>query len=261
MEMLDLCTPHETAASPGWLAEMFAHLEKPDCSVIEELWRDETALRTLILLLNTRHPDHHRLRGCPYCSNRFLKWKSAGTDESVRGHCAACRKSFSITAGTPFFRIHRANYPALYRTAFLLWAHWTPFFAWEIAGCTDTKQFLDFRKRLEPLLDELIDSPLTSRPAYRLGFTPAQQGVLCLRCSKNNLVYRKRAKPENPKFECLDCQYHFELLATRRHLLPLPAGLVCPHCDGDQINRKCVDLKGRGRYQCRDCRRYFTKLG
>jgi transposase-like protein len=240
---------------PSWFDDTFMHVAGEDRAIAERLWWEEPALRTLTLLLGTLHPDNHQLRHCPHCSNHAIRLSS----DKKRGECSACHSDFPLSAGTPFYRIHRRNYPALYGTAVALWGPWTPYYAWKIAGCTDSKQFADFRRRLLPLLEEIGETQWASRPAYRLGFTPAQQGIRCLRCEGHNLKYRKRREPDNPTFLCCDCHYHFELQATRRHLLPIPEEVVCPSCHGRELNRKTVDDEGRSKYQCRNCRRQFVE--
>ncbi|MDB5773458.1 MAG: hypothetical protein JWM42_3832 [Burkholderia sp.] len=244
---------------PPWFAETFGHLGSADRLTVHRLWFEEPALRTLTLLLDTLHPDNHRLRSCAHCGQySSLQLTGDSGTSQIRASCKACGNDFSLTFGTPFYRIHRRNYRALYWTAVLLWGPWTPYFAWKIAGCTDAKQLADFRHRLAPLFAEFGDTPLVSCPAYRLAFTPAQQGVRCLRCGADHLVYRKRHDPANPTFQCTSCNYHFMLHASRRHLLPLPTGVARPSCCGKSLNRKTVDAHGRGHYQCRDCGRHFA---
>jgi transposase-like protein len=245
---------------PAWFAQAFAHLGHADRLTVQRLWFEEPALRTLTLLLDTLHPDNVRLRSCPACGSYALQLGGERGTSQLRASCTACGNEFSLTRGTPFYRIHRRNYRALYGTAVLLWGPWTPYFAWKIAGCTDAKQLTDFRRRLAPLFTEFGDMPLVSYPAYRLAFTPAQQGVRCLRCGADHLVYRKRHNPANPTFQCTSCNYHFMLRASRRHLLPLPVGMACPSCCGQSLNRKTVDAHGRGHYQCRDCGRHFAMI-
>ncbi len=240
---------------PAWFHQIFSHLAPDDLQTAQRLWQEEPVLRTLTLLLDTLHPDNRRLRACPYCGSHAIQLDG----DARRGECNLCHADFGLSAGTPFYRIHRNNYSALYGTAVTLWGPWTPYCAWEIAGCTDRKQFADFRRRLMPLLDEIGETQWTSHPAYRLGFTPAQQGVRCLRCGGDKLKYRKRHHAENPTFLCEECHYNFELQATRRHLLPIPPETVCPSCNGRELNRKTMDAEGRTKYQCRACQRYFVE--
>lgn len=247
------------AGVPDWFPVVFAHLAPAELAIISRLWVEEPALRTLALMLDELHPDRDKRRGCPHCGHAAPKWQT-GAGGQARAKCPACRRSPVITVGTPFYRIHQKNWHALYGTLFMLWGPWTPSIAWPLAGCTDSKQFADFRRRLAPLFDEIKDTtPLTSRPAYRLGFSPSEQGVRCLRCGGNELIYRKRLDSNNPTFECRACAYHFRLEASRRHLLPLDAGVCCPDCGSSQLSRSYVDTHVRQHYRCRACKRNFVE--
>lgn len=156
---------------PVWFPAVFAHLAPPELAIVSRLWAEEPALRTLALMLDELHPDHGKRRGCPHCGHATPKWRTEASGQA-RAKCPACGRSPVMTHGTPFYRIHRKNWYALYGTLFMLWGPWISSVAWSMAGCTDSKQFADFRRRLAPLLEELKDSmPLTSRPAYRLGFS------------------------------------------------------------------------------------------
>ncbi len=242
---------------PAWFEPAFAHLSGNYRQIALRLWHDEPALRQLIQRLEVYLPSRWRPTACPRCDNTRIR----RTDQKGRGFqlysCAACG-IFTPTEGTPFYRLSLRIYPRLYGVAVTLWGPWTPFEAWKIAGCADAKQMAHYRRLLQPLLADVDVTPLVSRPAYRLGFTPAQQGIRCLRCGGNELVYAKRFDRDNPCFKCMTCQYGFFLKASRRHLLPLPEGLQCPSCAGKSLIRKkagCND--GRASYRCRDCNRTF----
>ncbi|MCX9156524.1 hypothetical protein OPU71_10365 [Niveibacterium sp. 24ML] len=243
---------------PDWFCVAFAHLAPDDFATVSALWKSEPALRTVALLIDTLHPSRHRHTRCPCCGHVGARWHSSYSD-AMRNRCEACGKSFTNTVGTPFFRVHERNWPALYGTLVVLWGPWTPVQAWRIAGCTDAKQLADFRRRLAPLFEQLPDDTLlASRAAYRLGFTPNQQGVLCLRCGGRDIVYRKRGNHANPTFACLNCRYQFQLHASRRHMLPLDESVRCPDCSGRALNRSFIDTCGRQHYRCRDCKRNFV---
>lgn len=245
------------AGFPDWFGAAFAHLAPDDFARVSDLWSSEPTLRTLALLLDSLHPARHRHTRCPRCGHAGARWH-ASYSPATRDRCEACGKSSTNTVGTPFFRVHERNWAALYGTLVVLWGPWTPVQAWHIAGCTDAKQLADFRRRLAPLLEQLpADTALTSCAAYRLGFTPEQQGVVCLRCNGRDISYRKRTDYANPTFKCLDCRYHFQLHASRRHLLPLDDSVMCPDCAGRRLSRSFVDERGRQHYRCRDCGRSF----
>lgn len=247
------------AGLPDWFPSVFAHLLPDALATVSRLWAEEPALRTIALLLDELHPDRCKRRGCPHCGHAAPRWRTDAGGQA-RATCPACKRSPVSTVGTPFYRIQQKNWHALYGTLFMLWGPWIPSVAWLMAGCTDSKQFADFRRRLAPLFEQLTDeTPMTSRPAYRLGFSPAQQGVRCLRCGGGELIYRKRLDSDNPTFECRACAYHFQLEASRRHLLPLDTGVCCPDCGGRQLNRSYVDAHARQHYRCRDCKRNFVE--
>ncbi|WP_137938737.1 hypothetical protein [Chitinivorax sp. B] len=242
---------------PPPLQQVVGRLADADRVIALQLWADEPALRTLVAILHSLHPTTIKLRGCPYCHNRSLRLE---LDHGLpRAYCRACDKAFSTATGTPFFRIQQKNHPALYGTLLVWWGPWTAYYAWRIAGCSDTKQFADFRRRLLPLFDERSeDEPLVSQPAWRLGFTPAQQGVRCPRCASDQLAYRRRLQA-NPQIECRACRHFFLLHTQHRHGLPLPADVACPECHSQALIRRFTKPDGRQVYRCRDCWREFVE--
>lgn len=247
------------AGVPAWFPMVFAHLAPAEFAIVSRLWAEEPALRTLALMLDELHPDRCKRRGCPHCGHAALNWR-IGPGGQSRAKCPACRRAPVSTVGTPFYRIQQKNWHALYGTLFVLWGPWTKTAARLVAGCTDSKQFADFQRRLAPLVEELKDTmPLASRPAFRLGLSPADQGVRCLRCQGTDLHYRKRHDSENPTFLCRTCSYHFQLEASRRHLLPLDADVCCPDCGSRALNRSHIDAHARQHYRCRDCKRCFVE--
>lgn len=243
---------------PKLLKSAIDAMTDEQASIAQALWATEPAMRTLMLLLESQHPAHYKRFCCPYCGNRDVNWKSGESNKVA--YCKPCEIHFSATVGTPFFNLKRENYRGLYGTLLTLWGPWRTSIATKIAGCAETMQFADFRQRLQPLFAELpTDEPLASAPAYRLGFTPAQQGIRCLRCDSDRLIYRKRHNPANPTIQCQDCNYLFRLLASRRALLPLPPGLKCPECHGTAISHHSTMPDGRKQYRCRECPRLFVE--
>ena len=239
---------------PAWYPQVFGHLSSEDYSTVARLWHEEAALRTLIASLDGEHPDNRsRVLQCPDCGNRNISIAS-----SVSFLCKGCSRRFTRPTGTPFHRLHRQSYGLLYAAAVMLWGPWSQDQAWRLTGCCESRQLLNLRGRLQPLLDELQEV-LVSHPAYRLGFSPQQQGIRCLRCDGERLRYANRTDAGNPKVGCMSCGYSFFLTASRRHLLPLPAGLRCPDCESVNLNRATVLPDGRGKYRCRDCRRNFVE--
>lgn len=251
-----MSTPIDTTRLPSWFSQAFAHLAPEDLQIAARLWQEEPALRQLAQRLDTYHPDRWKPAACPVCNNTRINRR----DENARGikryHCQACDRTFTATEGTPYFRLTSRSYLRLYAAAVTLWGPWTPFFAWRIVGCSDTKLMAEYCRRVQALLEEIDPDPLVSRPAYRFGFTPGQQGIRCMRCDSVELTYMKRHDPDNPCFQCSGCGYQFYLRASRRHLLPLPPEVHCPGCEGrnlNQVNRE----DGRKIYRCRDCKRSF----
>lgn len=243
---------------PSWYQEAFAHLDSDEREEVERLWFEEPALRTLILLLDTSHPSNLKNRSCPRCENTQLHWHKNDSDLWV-ARCGACAKYLTSATGTPFHGLRRENYLKLYRVAVVLWGPWTPWYAWRIAKLSECKALRPVIDRLAPLFEEMGDTELVSRPRYRLGFTPAQQGVRCLRCGGDQIDYRRRNNPDNPIFLCESCLYNFQLLASRRHFLPLPEGVCCPECQSRALIRKKIDAEGRGHYRCTECLRVFVE--
>lgn len=255
---LVISSPPPHILLPSWYQEAFAHLDPADREEVERLWCEEPALRTLILLLDTVHPSNIKNRSCHWCGNTQLQWRKNG-EMSWVADCRSCQKMLFSSLGTPFHRLQKRNYLNLYRVAVVLWGPWTPWYAWRIANLKECDALRPLQTRLAPLLEELGDTELVSRPRYRLGFTPVQQGIHCLRCGGSQIVYRKRFNPDNPIFHCTDCLYHFQLQASRRHLLPLPEGVCCPECNSRELIRRTVDAEGRGYYRCAACLRVFVE--
>ena len=255
LESLDV----PTFRLPSWFQPALGHLSQDDFNIAVRVWTEEPALRRLTEALEVLLPDRRRLLACIHCEHSGIKCIGENRYGVKRYACSACETEFIASEGTPFYAMRTASYPRLFATAVTLWGPWTPFTAWKIAGCSDTKLFGRYVKYIRPLLDELDPAPLVSRPAYRLGFTPGQQGVRCLRCDSTDLGYINRTDPDNPRFGCKSCRYQFYLQASRRHLLPLPDDLLCPGCGGDQLSRKrsAEATDGRGSYRCRDCQRTF----
>ncbi len=243
---------------PHWFEHAFSHASAEERQIAATLWREEPALRQLIQRLEAYLPSRWKPTACPRCDNRNIR-KQADTSTTTRYFCPACDRLFSASEGTPFYRLTEKSYERLYGVAVALWSPWTPYFVWRILGCTCTKQFGYLRQRLLPLLETLDVAPLVSRPAYRLGFTPAQQGIRCPRCGGSDLKYRRRADPDNPGQLCMTCQYGFFLIASRRAGLPIPEEVHCPECAGRNLMKKTQSRDGRGQYYCRDCRRLFIE--
>ncbi len=252
--MLDVT---EHISPPSWFAQAFKHLSAEDLHIVARLWQEEPALRELIQRLDMYHPSRWRPLVCPVCDNSHIRRTEDARNGAKHYFCGACDTSFAATLGTPFYRLLERSYPRLYGAAVTLWGPWTPFFAWRIAGCSDTKQMADYCRRLQPLFGLLDVMPLVSRPAYRLGFTPGQQGVRCLRCDGTDLGYANRNDADNPCFKCKSCNYSFFLHASRRHFLPIPPEVHCPGCEGRNLNKKMQRPDGRLLYRCRDCSRTF----
>jgi len=255
---LDLNQPTDCRVTmPPLLSSAIAAMTEEQAAIARALWAAEPALRSLMLLLDSMNPERYK-PPCPACGNTRVHWSP--TTPIPTGTCKACNRWFSAAAGTPFANIRATGYRKLYAALLTLWGPWTPFHVPKVAGCCDSKQFGELRRRLQPLFDELLpDDPLVSAPAYRLGFTPAQQGLRCLRCGSDHLVFSKRADWLNPTMRCLGCQYHFRLHAANRKLLPLPPGAACPDCGSKALIRRFNNEDGRQVYACRDCFRQFIE--
>lgn len=251
------CTNRSVLPLP--MKSIFDDLSERDAVLAHGLWASEPTLRTLTYLLDSLHPSHNKYLCCPFCGNSVTSF-SANSAASRTGRCASCGGTFSASYGTPFYRLSAGAYRRLYGTLLTLWGPWKISCAWRIAGCSGHKQFADLRHRLEPLFDELMgNEPLVSIPAYRLGFTPAQQGIRCPRCAGEHLVFGKRRVWTNPFIHCLDCVYAFQLHTSCRKLLPLKPGIVCPECGSASVTRNSSSRDGRGKYRCGDCRRRFVE--
>ena len=251
--------PRETFFLPFWFRPAFGHLGQDDFNTALRLWRTEPALRRLTNALEALLPTRRRVVACIRCHHPKIR-VLAGNEHGIRRYvCSACGADFMASEGTPFSFLHVTSYPRLFATAVTLWGSWTPFVAWKIVGCDDT-QFAEYIERIRPLLDKLAPDPLVTRPAYRLGITPAQQGIRCLRCDSTDLTYADRSNPDNPRFRCTGCSYKFHLKASFRRRLPLPDGLCCPRCGSDNLlrGRSAAINKGRSVYFCKGCARSFT---
>ena len=246
---------------PVWFKPAFAHVTLDAYRELEQIWRDEFALREMVEMLWASQPEHLATVACPYCDNRRLV--RVLKPEQAFYHCDACDSNFSRSKNTPFYRVQRQSYPRIYATAVLLWAPWTPTEAWAISGASDAGLFRRYRCRLEPLFLEVLDQcraagtlPV-SRPRFRLGFSPADQGLQCLRCSSRDLRYFHRTDADNPGVQCPVCGYQTYLLASRRHRLPVPPDVACPHCNGQNISKINEARIQSIFYRCRDCRRQW----
>lgn len=228
-----------------------------DRRIAARLWLEEPALRRLAQRLDTYLPGRWTPTECPLCNNAHIRRTGQTRGDVKVFACAACDHQFAATLGTPFYRLQPQSHLRLYRTAVVLWGPWTPYIAWKIAGCSDAKQLGQYRQLIEPLLEEIDERPLVSKPAYRLGFSPADQGIRCLRCKGDELSYAKRHDPDNPCFKCSTCGYSFFLFASRRHLLPIAQNVHCPGCEGKNLIRKTERTDGRIVYRCKDCSRGF----
>ena len=260
-ELRQLMAPQpEQRALPSWFQPAFRHLDNDHFEVVARLWREEPALRRLTEVMETLLPARRRLSACLRCHHTAIRCLGTAQDEVKRYGCSACGVEFVASEGTPFYGMRARLYPRLFAVAVVLWGPWTPFFVRNMAGCCSFKQLARYRARLQPLLDELAPTPLVSRPAYRFGFTPAQQGIRCLRCDGTDLTYAHRSNPDNPRFRCTGCRYIFRLKASRRQGLPPPPDVRCPHCDGVHLapQRLAASNNGRAVYLCKDCQRKFT---
>ena len=247
-------------ALPSWFQPAFGHLDQDHVEIVARLWREEPALRRLTEVMETLLPARRRLTACLRCHHTGIRCLETTRDGGKRYGCSACGAEFVASEGTPFYGMRAELYPRLFAVAVVLWGPWTPFFVRKIAGCCSFKQLARYRARIQPLLDELAPAPLVSRPAYRFGFTPAQQGMRCLRCDSTDLTYAHRSNPDNPRFRCTGCCYIFHLKASRRKGLPPPPDVRCPHCDGVHLAplRLAASNNGRAVYLCKDCQRKFT---
>lgn len=246
-----------TVPLPAWFASSFSHLALEDRRIAARLWAEEPALRRLVQRLDAYRPDRWRPTACALCGNTHIRRTGQNQGSAKVYSWSACEHHFAASLGTPFYRLLPRSYPRLYAMAVVLWGPWTPYFAWRIVGCSDSKQLAHYRRRIAPLLNDLDAQPLVSHAAYRYGFSPAQQGMRCLRCASDALSYAKRRDPQNPCFRCRACGYGFYLTASRRVALPIPQQVHCPSCAGRNLIRKTQRDAGRVVYRCSDCSRSF----
>lgn len=247
-------------ALPEWFSDAFAHVSLDERDELVQLWRSEPALREFTDMLRCAQPELLVTIACPYCDNRSLVYMRKAAVHLYQ--CGACDSTFARSKKTPFHRLHRANYARLYATAVLLWGPWTPVQAWRIAGASDTGLFRRYRKRIAPLFAELkeryreSDLHPVSRPRYRLGFSPADQGISCPRCKAADMGYFHRTGADNPGFVCRACNYETYLQVRRRQLLPAPPDAMCARCG----NRRIILRKEAGKtlYRCQDCLRNWV---
>jgi transposase-like protein len=214
----------------------------------------------MVATLSALQPEHQVTIACPYCENRNV---TLTKPDQAFYHCDACDSNFSRSKNTPFYRVQRQSYPRIYATAVLLWASWTPVDAWQISGASDAGLFRRYRERLKNLFSEVLNQyraagtlPV-SRPRFRLGFSPADQGLQCLRCGSLDLTYFHRTDADNLGVQCVACGYQTYLLASRRHRLPVPPDVACPHCNGHNISRINEARIQSIFYRCRDCKRQW----
>jgi transposase-like protein len=251
----------DTAMSlPTWFRTAFAHVTRDVYRELARIWSEEPALQEMVAMLSALQPEHQATLACPYCDNRNVRLTKS---DLAFYHCDACDSDFARSKNTPFYRLQRQSYPRLYATAVLLWAPWTPVDAWQISGARDAGLFRRYRKRLGTLFSEALEQcraagtlPV-SRPRFRLGFSPADQGLQCLRCGSPNLIYFHRTDADNPGIQCAACGYQTYLLASRRHLLPVLRNVACPRCAGRNIAKINEARVQRAFYRCRECRRQW----
>lgn len=236
---------------PPWFEQVFGHNCAEDQETAARLWREEPALRQLVQRLDGLRPPDYKPTACPSCDSARIQriWMSR---EVAQYFCPNCACKFLSTKGTPFYRLWPHHHMLLYPVALVLWGPWGAVRAARIAGCADAGKMRKFEERLRPLIEELDVQALTSRPMYRLGFTPEEQGIRCVRCAGDSLRYIARSDPGNPQFRCQECRYTFYLQASRRKFLPIPAGICCPLCEGRDLNQNNMP-DSRITYECRDC--------
>ncbi|WP_141710824.1 hypothetical protein [Paraburkholderia nodosa] len=251
--------PDAGPSLPVWFKSAFAHVTQDEYRKLVQVWSEELALRDMAATLSALQPEHLATIACPYCENRNV---SVIKPDQAFYHCDACDSNFSRSKNTPFYRLQRQSYPRIYATAVLLWASWTPFEAWRISGASDAGLFRRYRKRLETLFSDVLEQcreagtlPV-SRPRYRLGFSPADQGLQCLRCG-SPVQYFHRSDGDNPGVQCIACGYQTYLLAKHRQRLPVPQDVACPHCDGRDIAKINEARTQRIFYRCRACKRMW----
>ena len=256
-----LAARQEDLSLPAWFQPAFGHLGQDDVDIAVRLWKEEPALRRLTRALEALQPDRWQPTACVHCNHTAIKYIGENPGGGKRYACSACDAWFTASEGTPFYNLNVSSHPRLFATAVALWGPWTPFFVRKIVGCNNNSvQSTGYRERLQPLLDALDPASLVSRPAYRFGFTPAQQGIRCLRCDGTDLTYAERRYPDNPRFRCMGCRITFALKVSRRKGIPPPADVRCPHCSGNRLTtqRSAAANNGRAAYRCKDCRRCFT---
>ena len=219
---------------PAWFPAAFAHVSADEYRELLGVWRDEPVLREFAAMLGATQPEHLATIACPNCDNRSLVRLRKAHRHFY--HCGACGSEFARSKKTPFYRVHRENYSRLYAAAVLLWGPWTPYYAWRIAGASDAGLFRRYRKRIAPIFAELVERYresgllLVSRPRYRLGFSPGDQGISCPRCGAHDTRYFHRTDPDNPGVECSVCGYQTYLQVRRHRLLPALSSTLDTEC-------------------------------
>ncbi|WP_228124772.1 hypothetical protein, partial [Glaciimonas soli] len=240
---------------PSWFEETFGHNSAEDQQKAAQIWQEEPALRQLIQRLDAYWPHRYKPTVCPMCNSTSIQKRYCVSSEQYYG-CTACSSHFSATHSTPFHRLRSEHYRRLYATALVLWGTWKISRTTHVIGCSIEKQVHTYIARLQPLIDELDVRPLTSRPSFRFGITPAQQGIRCMRCDSDDLIFWRRNTPDNPTIKCNSCQHSFALHVERRQSLPIPDSICCPACTSKNLlQEKHPD--GRYKYRCKDCRSAF----
>ncbi|WP_118988129.1 hypothetical protein [Photorhabdus sp. CRCIA-P01] len=205
-------TPNDQVSEPDWFRRLFAHTTQAQYQHLRCVWQREPVLRALADRLDEQNPTLGGVYECPRCGNRHVT--TAHRDEY---YCQFCDKTFAASVGSLFYNLQRRYYYRLYATLVLLWVQWRPTHASAIGKLRKIEVFNFYRKRLQPLLDELGDQPITPYPRYMAGFTLGRQGVHCLCCQSSNVdaVGFIVVCPDNPKIRCQDCGYEFRLQAWR----------------------------------------------
>lgn len=239
-------------ALPDWYRNVFGHLPAEEYEALCQLWFEESALRTLVLCLD--HCHSVKTPTCPHCESSQTRYRPGPKQYA----CASCGQKFTRYAGTPFFQTQPRHYPLVYAVAVLLWSGYNLDQAWRASGASGYASFRSKLKKVRAFMENTVLPPWSSKPTYRLGFTPAEQGLACLRCSSSDVFYLYRVPVNNPTLRCRGCSYTFAQFASRRALLPIPEHIHCPGCKGRQLNRLTQEADGRIRYRCRDCLRHFV---
>ncbi len=213
-------TPYDEVPVPDWFQRLFAHTTQAQYQHLRCVWQREPVLRALADRLDEQNPSLGGVYECPWCGNRRLTAyvREYHHDEY---YCRACDKTFSASVGSVFYRLQEKYYYRLYSVLVMLWTQWRPANALVIGKLRKLEVFNYYRKRLQPLFDELGDQPITPYPRYMSGFKPGRQGVCCIHCQSANLdIVGVVTTPDNPNICCLDCGSQFRLHVWRWQFLP-----------------------------------------